>query len=171
MGPFPSKRLLVLFLSLFALFVFVTPAQATKISGTISSTLTLTDDSELVGDVTCTVEGGPCIEIGAPNITLLLRSFTISTAPAACTPGTSLNDAIDVVGVSNVAILGPGLVQAFGGFGIFLYNDSKIKVQKVTITDSCFSGIFLGATSDSDIEKNVSVRNSMGSENGPCGGT
>jgi hypothetical protein len=172
MGLISSKRLIVLLLSLLAIFVFVPPSQATKISGTISSTLTIVDDSELVGDVTCTVEGGgPCIVIGASNITLLLRGFTISTAPAACTPDTSFNDAIDVIGMSNVAIRGPGLVQAFGGFGIFLFNDSKIKVQQVTITDSCFSGIFLGATSDSDIEKNVSVRNSMGSENGPCGGT
>jgi hypothetical protein len=171
MGLFPPRRLVVLLFSLFAFFVFVTPAQATKISGTISSTLTITDDSELVGDVTCTVEGGPCIVIGASKITLLLRGFTISRATAACTPDTSLNDGIDVIAVSNVAILGPGLVQAFGGFGIFLFNDSKIKVQQVTITDSCFSGIFLGVTSDSDIERNISVRNSMGSENGPCGGT
>lgn len=171
MGPSPSKRLFVLLLSLFVIFVFVPPAQAKKISGIISSTLTIVDDSELVGNVTCTVEGGPCIVIGASNITLLLRGFTISTAPATCTPDTSFNDAIDVIGMSNVAIRGPGLVQAFGGFGIFLFDDSKIKVQQVTITDSCFSGIFLGATSDSDIEKNVSVRNSMGSENGPCGGT
>ena len=171
MGPFPSRRLIVLLLSLFALFVFVTPAQATKISGTISSTLTITDDSEFVGDVTCAVEGGPCIVIGAPNITVLLRGFTISSTVPGCTPDTLPNDGIDVIGVSNVAILGPGLVQAFGGFGIFLFNDSKLKVQQVTITDSCFSGIFLGATSDSDIEKNVSVRNSKGSESGPCGGT
>jgi hypothetical protein len=88
-----------------------------------------------------------------------------------CTPDTSSNDGIDVSGLHDVVILGPGLVQKFGGFGIGLFGASKIKVEGVTTSDNCFSGIFLGSTTDSDIERNVSVRNSIGPENNPCGGT
>jgi len=152
-------------------FVFATPAEAIQISGTISSTLTITDNSELVGDVTCTVAGAPCITFGAPGVNLRLNGFTVTGTSAGCTPATKSDDGIDVIGLSDVAILGPGLVQAFVGFGIFLFGDSKVRVEQVTISDSCFSGIFLGDTTDSDVEKNTSVRNSKGSENGPCGGT
>jgi hypothetical protein len=76
-----------------------------------------------------------------------------------------------VIKEQDVAILGPGLIQGFGGFGIFLLEDTKVKVERVTISDSCFSGIILVGTTDTDIEKNVSVRNSKGSEGAPCGGT
>ena len=171
MTQFLSGRITISVFSVFTLLVCGARAQGTQISGTISSTLTITDDSDLVGDVTCTVEKGPCIVMGASNTKLSLNGFTIAGTIAGCTPSTALDDGIDVVGLSDVTILGPGLVQGFGGFGIFLFGDSKAKVERVTITDSCFSGIFLGATTDSDIQKNVSVRNSMGSENGPCGGT
>lgn len=171
MGPFPSRWFILFVLSVFTFLAFATPAEAIQISGTISSTLTITDNSELVGDVTCTVAGAPCITFGAPGIKLRLNGFTITGTSAGCTPATKSDDGIDVIGLSDVAILGPGLVQAFGGFGIFLFGDSKVRVERVTISDSCFSGIFLGDTTDSDVEKNTSVRNSMGSENGPCGGT
>ena len=171
MGPFQSRWFILFVLSVFTFFVFVAPAEATQISGTISSTLTITDDSELVSDVTCTVAGAPCIAFGGSGIKLRLNGFTITGTSAGCTKDTSHDDGIDVKGLSEVAILGPGLVRAFGGFGIFLFGDSKVRVERVTISDSCFSGIFLGHTTDSDVEKNVSVRNSMGSEDGPCGGT
>lgn len=171
MGSFPSRWLIVFCLSVFAILVFETPAQAVQISGTISSTLTINDDSELVGDVTCSVEGGPCIVMGTAHTKLNLNGFTIAGTIAGCTPDTSSNDGIDVLGLNDVAILGPGLIQGFGGFGIFLFSDTKAKVERVTVTDSCFSGIILVSTTDSDIEKNVSVGNAMGSEGGPCGGT
>src|SRR5690349_8566314 len=50
-------------------------AQATDISGTIATTLTIYDNSRLVGDVTCTVTGAPCIAFGAPGLTLKLNGF------------------------------------------------------------------------------------------------
>ena len=106
MGPFPPRWLFVL--SVVTFFAFATPADAIQISGTISSTLTITDDSELVGDVTCTVAGGPCIAFGASGIKLCLNGFTITGTSAPCTPATSSDDGIDVKGLSDVAILGPG---------------------------------------------------------------
>ena len=171
MNQFPSKRFTLAVLALLALFFRAERAVATEISGTISTTLTIFDDSKLVGDVTCAVAGGPCILIAASHTKLSLNGFTLAGSIAGCTPSTSADDGIDVIGLSDVGIVGPGLIQGFGGFGIFLLQDSGVKVERVTVTDSCFSGIILVATTDSDIEKNVSVRNSMGSENGPCGGT
>ena len=159
--------------SLLGLTMCAVPSQAAdkKISGTVSSTLTLTQDSELVGDVTCTVAGAPCIAFGAPNITLRLNGFTMTGTIPGCTPDTSFNDGIDVIQQNDATILGPGLIKKFGGFGVFLASESGVKIRGITVTDSCFSGIFLGSVTESEIEGNTSVRNSMGSEGGPCGGT
>lgn len=171
MGPILSRRVTLSVSFVFALLVWAAPAQATHIKGTISTTFTISDESELVGDVTCKVENGPCIVFGASGIKLRLNGFAITGTIAGCTPATASDDGIDVIGLHDVAILGPGLVQKFGGFGIFLQGDTNVKVKGTTTSDNCFSGIFLGGTTDSDIEKNVSVRNSKGSETAPCGGT
>ena len=169
-----SGRIMFSFFSVFALLACGARAQATDISGTISTTLTIYNDSELVGDVTCKVMGNPCIDFGASGIKLRLNGFKITEETPGCTPDTSSQDGIDVgdvVSLHDVAILGPGLVQGFGGFGIGIFGSSKVKVEGVTTSDNCFSGIILVATTDSEIERNVSVRNSIGSEGAPCGGT
>lgn len=169
-----SLRITLVVLTFSALLLCTGRAQATDIMGPISTTLTIFDDSELVGDVTCTVAGGPCIAFGASGIKLRLNGFTITgpdVPPAGCKPATSSDDGIDVIGLHDVAILGPGLVEKFGGFGIFLLQDSKVSIEGTTMSDNCFSGIILVATTDSDIVRNVSVRNSIGSEGAPCGGT
>src|SRR5688572_13484769 len=56
-------------------------AQAEDISGPIAVTKTIFEDSQLVGDVTCTMVDGPCIDFGASHITLRLNGFTM-TGPA-----------------------------------------------------------------------------------------
>jgi hypothetical protein len=166
------NTLACLAVSLLGLILCARPSQAaeTKISGTISTTVTLTQDSELVGDVTCNVVGGPCIASGVPNITLRLKGFTMTGTIPGCTPATSSNDGIDVL-TNDVTILGPGLIQKFGGFGVLLASVGGATVRGITVTDSCFSGILLAGATDSDIEGNTSVRNAMGSEDNPCGGT
>jgi nitrous oxidase accessory protein NosD len=158
--------------SLLGLIIFAAPSQAaeTKISGTISTTLTLTQDGELVGNVMCSVVGGPCIAFGAQNIKLRLNGFTMTGTIPGCTVATSSNDGIDVT-MNDVTILGPGLIQKFGGAGVLLLSESGAKVRGITVTDSCFSGILLVGATDSEIEGNTSVRNAMGSEDNPCGGT
>lgn len=165
-----SRITLSVFL-VFALLVYGARAQATDISGTISTTLTIYNDSELVGDVNCVAVAGPCIAFGASDIKLRLNGFTITGSSTDCKSSMASQDGIDVVGLHDVAILGPGLVQKFAVFGIALENATKVRVEGVTATDNCFSGIFLFKTADSDIEKNVSVRNSLGSQGNPCGGT
>ena len=159
--------------SLLGLIICAGPLQAAekKISGTISTTLTLTQDSKLVGNVTCTVVGAPCIAFGAPNIELHLNGFTMTGTSPGCTPATSFDDGIDVIQQNNVTILGPGLIQKFGGFGVLLASESGATIHGITVTDSCFSGIILVGATESEIEGNTSVRNAMGSEGGPCGGT
>ena len=59
-----------------ALLAYAGGVQARDIGGTISSTLTIIEDSQLVDDVICTVTGAPCIAIGAPNVKLELNGFT-----------------------------------------------------------------------------------------------
>src|SRR5262245_12626272 len=126
-----------------ALDVSVISAQAADIGGIISSTLTITDDSQLVDDVTCTVTGAPCIAIGASNVKLELNGFTMTgqaDAQTACQGGPStfpavLEDGIDVNMQAGVTIRGPGLVQRFRGTGIYAYNNSsRLTVTGVTVS-------------------------------------
>lgn len=59
-------------------------AYANDISGTITTTLTIVNKSKLVGDVTCQVNGAPCIVVQNPfaffnvTATLDLNGFTIT---------------------------------------------------------------------------------------------
>lgn len=158
--------------------VLIVPAasvHATDIGGVISSTLTITENSQLVDDVTCTVTGAPCIAIGAPKIKLELNGFSMTgqgDVQTACNGGSSTfpsEDGINVSGQSDVVILGPGLVQRFRGPGIYIRGGSNTAtVRGVTVSTNCASGILVGGGTGHDIRENVSVRN--GSGYFPCGG-
>jgi hypothetical protein len=52
--------------------------RAEDISGTITTTLTITDDSKKLVTVTCTVTGAACIAFGAGGLTLDLNGFTMT---------------------------------------------------------------------------------------------
>jgi hypothetical protein len=150
-------------------------AHATDIGGTISTTLTITEDSQLVDDVTCTVTGAPCIAIAGPNVTLELNGFTMTghaDAQTACAGGTPTfsENGIDVESQTGggIGIRGPGLIQRFRGPGIFLHNSTGVTVTGVTVSTNCFSGILVGGGSDHQISGNVSVRN--GNPVAACGG-
>lgn len=157
-----------------ALVMLAGGAHAVDIGGTVSSTLTITEDSQLVDDVTCTVTGGACIVIGAANITLELNGFTMTgqgDPKTACAGGATANEfGISVNGQTNVAIHGPGLVQQFRNQGIILNNAMRNRVIGVTVSTNCTSGIFVtGATSaENELYDNISVRN--GNTVSPCGG-
>lgn len=157
------------------LFVSVGSVRATDIGGTISTTLTITTDSQLVDDVTCTVTGAPCIAIAGPNVTLELNGFTMTgqaNAQTACAGGTPTfsENGIDVESQTggDIGIRGPGLIQRFRGPGIFLHNSTGVTVTGVIVSTNCFSGILVGGGSDHDISRNISVRN--GNLVAPCGG-
>jgi hypothetical protein len=165
-----------------ALFACVGSVHARDIGGTISTTLTITEDSQLVDDVTCTVTGAPCIAIGASNVTLELNGFTMTgqaDAQTACNGGpstfpTPIEDGIDVQGQTGVAIRGPGLIQRFRGPGIFLHKNtsgvasSGATVTGLTVSTNCFSGILVGGGYGHEISGNISVRN--GNATFACGG-
>ena len=162
-------------------FVFVGSGRADDISGTISATRTILNDSQLTGNVTCTVTDGPCVLFGAPNIKLSLNGFTL-TGPSnpddssTCNPtsGAPAADLVSTNNQTNVQILGPGLLQNSRRHGIFMNGtagtSTRITVKNVTSSHNCFSGLLMTAVSDSIMEGNVSVRNSLNSGAAPCGG-
>lgn len=148
-------------------------ARAEDISGTILRTLILSEGTRLVGDVTCNVTAGPCIAFGAPNIRLLLNGFSITgpADPATGCGGTSVGSepGISTNGQRNIEIRGPGVVQRFRGDGILFLASNKGRVERVTTTTNCMSGIRINPTSSEiHAEGNISVRN--GQATNPCGG-
>jgi hypothetical protein len=170
-------------------------AEAEDISGVIATTKVIYDDSRLVGNVTCTMADGPCIDFGAPGITLRLNGFTMTgpgdpdATPDPLNPGAFCNPTsggvqADGIRVSDIAqaqvmshsrILGPGMVQKFRRHGIFIVGSpgvaTRAKVQQVVSHHNCFSGIFLNLVSESVIEENASVRNANNSTTASCGGS
>jgi hypothetical protein len=148
-------------------------ASAEDIRGTIVRTLMLSEDSRLVGDVTCQVTGGPCIAFGASNISLSLNGFSITGPNDGATGcgGTNVgtDTGINTNAQSNVGIRGPGVVQRFRGDGILFNGTIRGWVQGVTTSTNCLSGIRIGPTSTAiSVESNVAVRN--GTPAAACGG-
>ena len=159
-----------------ALLFSASLASAEDISGVISSTRTIRENSRLVGDVTCTVTGAPCIQFGSSRIELRLNGFIMTglADPAtACNGSTSTGaeTGIHSGAQTDVEIRGPGIVQRFRGDGI-LYNGTLLgKVEGVTITTNCMSGIRVTATSSRiSLGSNVAVRNGSAVAGLACGG-
>ena len=179
------KVLTRLGLPLFALTVCVNPARASKISGTITTTLTIFDDSELAGDVTCavplTVPGAnPCIAFGVDHIKLQLNGHSITgpvTPPTGCSlPADAMYGVgIAAIGRTDVKIEGPGIIQHFERWGILLgltgHPSTDVPLKKVTVYNNCWSGMQTLSTSDSTFEENVFVNDAGGSNGASCGGT
>lgn len=171
------KRIPCFALVLGLLAVSASRTQARDIGGTISTTLTITEDSQLVDDVTCTVMGVPCIILGASGITLDLNGFTMTGlgngttgcggGPTTFAAGAS-EDGLFASAQTGVIIRGPGLIQRFRGAGIFTSNSNGVTVTGVTVSTNCLSGILIGGGSDHRFEGNLSVRNGNGTF--PCGG-
>jgi hypothetical protein len=149
-------------------------ATAAKISGTISATMTISEDTQLSGDVTCTVTGVPCLDIVAPNVTLDLNGFSITgqgDPQTGCsgTSGSGAEQGIRILSQTGVAVRGPGIVQRFRNHGIVINASTGTTVNGVTTSTNCNSGIFLtGGASLSVLENNISIRN--GNLGAPCGG-
>jgi len=148
-------------------------ARAEDISGNVTRPLMLSENTRLVGDITCQVTGAPCIAFAAPDIVLGLNGFTITgpNDPAQGCKGTSVatETGISTNGQNNVGIRGPGVVRQFQGDGILFMGSTRGWVQNVTTTTNCMSGIRVNPTaSQISVESNVSVRN--GAAAAACGG-
>jgi len=168
------RPIVTLFVLLCSALVFSDgSARAMDISGTISSTLTITENSNLVGDVTCTVVGASCITFGVSGLTLDLNGYNMVGLGDSVT-GCSGNATANEVGIlinmlENVIVRGPGVVTQFRNTGILLVGATGGTVTGVTTSTNCASGILLGGNSSNNlIENNVSVRN--GNLASPCGG-
>lgn len=167
----------------FILFAGAGIARAEDISGPIAVTKTIFDDSQLVGDVTCTTTLSPCIEFGASHITLRLNGFTITgladpdnpASPNSCPTVQPANeDGIRIANQIHAQLVGPGIVQKFRRHGVFIVGTAgigtNVTIRHVTSNSHCFSGILTNGMSDSVIEDSVSIRNASNSGNSPCGG-
>ena len=156
-----------------------------ELSGTISSTLTIFDDTRLVGDVTCTaaVAIAPCIVFGASHTKLRLNGHTITgpvnplTSLASCSKPTdsSFGVGLEAIDQNDIQIQGPGAIQHFERWGILvraltLANVKDIHVIKVTANLNCWSGLQLIGVEDSHFEDNVWANNAVGSNGAACGG-
>ncbi len=147
-------------------------AQAAKISGTISSTMQITEDSQLVGDVTCTVTAAACFTFTASNVTLDLNGYTITgqaDSLTGCNGGSTGGESgITASGRTGITVRGPGIVQRFRGFGISFSSATASTITGVTTATNCMSGIFLTGGALNDVTGNIAIRN--GNLNNPCGG-
>lgn len=168
-----KRRLVCVLLGTLAVLFSAGTAFAVEIRGTISSTLIITEDSELVGDVTCTMTGAPCITFGGSGLTLKLNGFSMTgqaDAATGCNGGATGNEnGILINGRRGNVVQGPGVVRQFRAHGINISGgSSRILVQVVTVSTNCQSGIFVSASSENELEGNIAVRN--GNAGAPCGG-
>jgi hypothetical protein len=148
------------------------PVQAAQISGTITTTMAITEDSQLVGDVTCTVTGAPCLDVVASNVTLDLNGFSMTgqASPQTGCAGSGASGAeqgIRILQQTGVTVRGPGIVQQFRVHGIIINGSTGTHITGVTTSTNCSSGILLAGDSNV-IENNISIAN--GSLGAPCGG-
>ncbi|MBV9498793.1 MAG: right-handed parallel beta-helix repeat-containing protein [Acidobacteriaceae bacterium] len=162
---------------IFALFMCPGRIQAIDISGNISSTLTIFDNSELVGDVNCTAAllKAPCIVFGADHIELSLNGHTITgpvNPPTNCSLPTdsTFGVGIEVNAKEHVEIEGPGVIQKFQRWGILLLSSTQVTLKRVTVNRNCWSGVQTEALSESTFKDDAFVNNAAGSNGAPCGG-
>jgi hypothetical protein len=158
-----------------ALLLSIGVASAEDISGLISTTRTIRENSRLVGDVTCRVTGAPCIQFGSSHIDLRLNGFTMTGQAdpiTGCNGGMTAGEmGISTNGQSDVEVRGPGVVRQFRSDGIFFMGTLLGKVEGVTTTTNCMSGIRVNATSSRiTLGSNVSVRNGNTTAGVSCGG-
>jgi hypothetical protein len=149
------------------------PAWADRVSGLLTRTYILVEDTDLVGDVTCDVTGGPCFSFGASGIQLRLNGFTITgkADPVTGCAGTRPQPEFGITtnGMSYVQVRGPGMVQRFRNTGVFVTGSTGARVEDLNSSTNCGSGIQIAATSfETIVERNRAVRN--GAADAPCGG-
>ena len=153
-------------------FVCIGVAQAADISGAISATVAISENSQLTGDVTCTVTNAPCLDIVTSNVTLELNGFTMTglADPQTGCQGSSASgpeQGIRILNQTGVTIHGPGIVQLFRAHGIIINGSTNTTITGVTTATNCESGILVAGNSNV-LERNISIRN--GTLGAPCGG-
>jgi hypothetical protein len=166
---------LALFVSLAATLVFGSaPSAADSVSGVITRTYVIVEDTDLTGDVACDVTGAACFSFGAPGVELRLNGFTITgkADPVTACAGAALTaneGGIFTNNQSRVTVRGPGLVQRFRQHGVWVAGSQDVRVENLTASTNCGSGVFIAANSFGTLVEGITtVRN--GSAAAPCGG-
>ena len=150
------------------------PLTADTVSGLITRTYVIVEDTDLTGDVTCDVTGAPCFSFAASGVELRLNGFTITgkADPATACAGAALTANEGGVFTNNqsaVVVRGPGLVQRFRQHGIWVGGSQDARVENLTASTNCGSGVFIAANAFGTLVEGItSVRN--GSAAAPCGG-
>jgi hypothetical protein len=149
---------------------------ADEVSGIITRTYMIVEDTDLTGNVTCNVPAGnACFAFGAPDVELRLNGFTI-TGPADATTAcggvlSGGENGITTNSSRNVGIRGPGLIQRFRTHGVAVQGSTDARVENLTASTNCGSGVFIAATSFGTlVEGVISVRNGSTSAGASCGG-
>jgi len=132
----------------------------------------ITEDSQLTGDVTCTVTGAACLTINASRLILDLDGYSITgnADPLTACNGSSTGgeSGITASNRNGLTIRGPGVVERFRGFGITWTNVTASTITGVTTSTNCMSGIFLSGGALNELNGNIAIRN--GNLANPCGG-
>lgn len=154
----------------------MTQARPDRVSGTLTRTHTIIADTDLTGDVNCAVaDGTPCFSFTVPGVELRLNGFTVTGKgdPVTGCAGTPTAGEIGVstAGQSQVTVRGPGLVHRFRGHGVQVTGSTSARVEDLTVSTNCGSGIFVLATSFGTlVEGNTALRNGSTVPGASCGG-
>lgn len=167
--------LIAAFVSLSATLGFGSaPSAADSVSGLLTRTYVIVEDTDLTGDVTCDVTGAACFSFGAPGVELRLNGFTITgkADPVTACAGAALTPNEGGILTNNqnrVVVRGPGLVQRFRQHGVWVAGSQDVRVENLTASTNCGSGVFIAANAFGTLVEGItSVRN--GSAAAPCGG-
>jgi len=160
-----------------ALVFSESPASAAdRVSGLITRTYVIVEDTDVIGDVTCDVGSNPCFSFGGSNLELRLNGFTITGKADAATgcggPGNLPGEfGVTTNGQNNVGVRGPGLIQRFRNHGVFVTGSTSVKVEALTVSTNCGSGILVAANAFGTlVEGNAAVRNGSSAPGFSCGG-
>jgi hypothetical protein len=162
----------------FAALLFSTSiaSAADRVSGPITRTYMIVEDTDLIGDVACDVGNNtPCFAFAAPNVELRLNGFSITGRGDAITGcgGTAAAGEAGVTtnSMAGVAVRGPGLVHRFRGDGITVAGSRDARVEGLTLSTNCMSGVRVLATSFGTlVQGNTAVRNGSSTPGLLCGG-
>ena len=147
-----------------------------SVSGTITRTFSIVANTHLTGDVTCAVaDGTPCFSFTVPDVELRLNGFTVTGKgdPITGCGGSVRAGEVGVTtnGQSRVVLTGPGLIQRFRHHGVQVAASFDTRLEGLTVSTNCGSGIFVLATSSGTlIEGNTAVRNGSSVPGQACGG-
>lgn len=148
---------------------------ADRVSGLLTRTYVIVEDTDLVGDVTCDVGSSACFSFGSPDVELRLNGFTITgkaDAVTACGGATFAGEVgITTNSRSNVSVRGPGMLQRFRNHGVVVRNSTNARVEGLTVSTNCGGGIVVfGDSFGTLVEGNIAVRNGSTAPGFECGG-